>query len=78
MTARMTKMKVFNILTTGGTPFDSWIQENAMKLRKKIFKKHYKNPDAIDNIERLYVLMREGVITKEEFEELKDRLKKQI
>lgn len=71
-------MKVFNILTTGETPFDGWIQENAMKLRKKIFNKHYKKPDAIDNIERLYGLMQEGIITKEEFEELKDRLKKQI
>ena len=71
-------MKIFNILTTGGTPFDGWIQENAMKVRKRLFKKRYKKPDTIDNIERLYEMMKEGIITKEDFDELKDRLKKQI
>lgn len=71
-------MKIFNILSTGGTPFDGWIQKNAMKVRKRIFKKRYKKPDAIDNIERLYELMQECVISKEEYEELKERLKKQI
>lgn len=73
-----TVMTIFEVLTTGGTPFDAFIQRSALKIRKRLFKKKYRHPDAISNIERLYELMQEGAITKEDFEELKQILKKRI
>lgn len=71
-------MRIYNVATTGGIPFDKWIQKAAVHIRKKLHRKKYRAPDAIDNIERLFVLMQEGVITQEEFNELKARLKKEI
>ena len=71
-------MKTYDVATTGGTPFDKWMQKAAIHLRKKLHRKKYRAPDAIDNIERLFFLLQEGVITQEEFEELKTRLKKEI
>ena len=62
---------------TSGLPFD-FVQRVAVKFRKHLFRKKYKNPDAISNIERLYELMQNGAISKEEFEELKQMLKKRI
>lgn len=64
--------------STTGFPFDTFVQRAAVKIRKRLFRKKYKNPDAISNIERIYELMQEGALTKEEFEELKQMLKKRI
>ena len=71
-------MRTYDAATTGGTPFDKLVQKAAVHIRKKLHRKKYQAPDAIDNIERLFFLMREGVITQEEFEELKTQLKKEI
>ena len=67
-------MRIYDVATTGGTPFDKWIQTAAVHIRKKLHRKKYRAPDAIDNIERLFFLMQEGVITQEEFEDKKKQL----
>ena len=71
-------MKTYDFATTGGTPFDAWIQKAAVCVRKKLHRKKYRAPDAIDNIERLFTLMQDGILTREEFDELKAKLKKEI
>lgn len=53
-----------------------WLAE---KLEKRRRKKHAKyGVDAIDNIERLYQLKKQGIISEEDFQELKEKLKNQI
>ena len=49
-----------------------WIEEKKRKHRSK------KGMDAIDNLQRLYRLKKRGVISEEEFRELKEKLKSQI
>lgn len=71
-------MKTYDFATTGGTPFDTWIQTAAVHIRKKLHRKKYRAPDTIDNIERLFTLMQNGILTQEEFDELKAKLKKEI
>ena len=48
------------------------IEERCRKKRARI------GVDAIDNLERLHRLKQRGVISEEDFQELKDKLKKQI
>lgn len=49
-----------------------WIEDKKRKHRSK------KGADAIDNLQRLYRLKERGVISEEEFTELKEKLKNQI
>ena len=49
-----------------------WIEDKKTKHRSK------KDADAIDNLQRLYRLKERGVISEEEFTELKEKLKSQI
>ena len=55
----------------------------AWWLSDKIHRRHRKKhaaygADAIDNIERLYRLKKRGAISEADFQELKEKLKKQI
>ena len=49
-----------------------WIEDQQRKHRSK------KGADAIDNLQRLYRLKERGVISEDEFTELKEKLKSQI
>lgn len=49
-----------------------WIEDKKMKRRSK------KDADAIENLQRLYRLKERGVISEDEFTELKEKLKNQI
>ncbi len=49
-----------------------WYEDKKMKHRTKA------GADAIDNLQRLHRLKEQGVITEEEFIELKEKLKKHI
>lgn len=71
-------MRIYDVATTGGTPLDKWLQKAVVHIRQKLLRKKYRAPDAIEDIERLFVLMQEGVITQEEFDELKSKLKAKI
>ena len=53
-----------------------WISDKIEERRRK--KRAKKGSDAIDNLERLYRLKERGVISEEDFQELKEELKKQI
>ena len=49
-----------------------WIEDIKRKHRSK------KGADAIDNLQRLYRLKERGIISEDEFAELKEKLKSQI
>lgn len=53
-----------------------WISDKIEKHRHK--KRVVTENDAIDNIERLYRLKERGAINEDDFQELKEKLKKQI
>ena len=56
--------------------FTWWL---ADKIEDRCRTKRYRNGvDAIDNLERLHRLKERGVISEEDFQELKEKLKKQI
>ena len=48
------------------------IEEHRLKKRARY------GVDAIDNLERLYRLKERGAISEDDFQELKDKIKKQI
>ena len=53
-----------------------WLSD---KIEERRLKKRARNGfDAIDNLERLYWLKERGAISEEDFQELKEKLKKQI
>ena len=53
-----------------------WLSDKIEKRRRK--KRARNGVDAIDNLERLYRLKERGAISEEDFQELKEKLKKQI
>ena len=53
-----------------------WVSDKFEKHRRK--KKGKADADAIDNLERLYRLKERGAISDSDFEELKEKIKKQI
>ena len=53
-----------------------WISDKIEKHQRK--KRAVTEMDAIDNIERLYRLRESGAISEDDFQELKEKLKKQI
>ena len=53
-----------------------WLSDKIHKRRSK--KRTAHGTDAIDNIERLYRLKKRGAISEEDFQELKEKLKKEI
>ena len=53
-----------------------WVSAKFEKHRHK--KKGKADADAIDNLERLYRLKERGAINDSDFEELKEKIKKQI
>lgn len=58
-------------------PFSAWwIADKLDAYQKKTRSK--RDADAIDNLERLYRLKEHGVITGNEYDELKQKLKEQI
>ena len=71
-------MKTSNLgqyLTTV-SPCIWWLSD---KIEKRSRRKHLaEDNDAIDNLERVYRLKERGVITEEDFIELKNKLKQQI
>ena len=70
---QMTKEGRF--LTT--VPLFAWWLSDKIEERRR--KKHAKNgADTIDNLERLYRLKERGAISEDDFQELKEKLKKQI
>lgn len=54
--------------------FSWWVTDKLEKHRRKKKGK----VDAIDNLERLYRLKERGAISESDFEELKEKIKKQI
>jgi len=56
--------------------FSWWVTDKLEKHRRK--KKGKADADAIDNLERLYRLKERGAISESDFEELKEKIKKQI
>ena len=71
----MKKPKDGKLSTT--VPIITWWLSDKIEehRRKKLTRKGF---DAIDNLERLHRLKQRGAISEEDFQELKDRLKKQI
>ena len=68
-------MKMKRILSTVPMPV-WWLSD---KLEKRNRKKCGKNSaDAIDNIERLHRLKERGVISEQDFNELKEKIKERI
>jgi len=53
-----------------------WLSDKIEERRRK--KRARNGVDAIDNLERLYRLKERGAISEEDFNELKEKLKKQI
>jgi len=53
-----------------------WVSDKLEKHRRR--KKGKADADAIDNLERLYRLKERGAISDSDFEELKEKIKKQI
>lgn len=53
-----------------------WLSDKIENHQRKKRVKH--GVDAIDNIERLYRLKERGAISEEDFQELKEKLKKEI
>lgn len=53
-----------------------WLTDKIEAHRRK--KRAKTDADAIDNLERLYRLKERGVISEEEFQELKNKLKQHI
>ena len=53
-----------------------WLSDKIEERRRK--KRARNGVDAIDNLERLYRLKERGAISEEDFQELKEKLKKQI
>ena len=71
----MKSTKDGKFLTT--IPAITWWLSN--KIEKRRLKKRARiGVDAIDNLERLYRLKDRGAISEEDFNELKEKLKKQI
>lgn len=56
--------------------FTWWLSDKIEDRRRK--KRNRNGVDAIDNLERLHRLKEHGVISEEDFQELKEKLKKQI
>lgn len=57
-------------------PFVWWVSDKIEARKRK--KRTKAGTDAIDNIERLYRLKERGAISDADFDELKEKLKKQI
>ena len=53
-----------------------WVSDKLEKRRRK--KKGKADADAIENLERLYRLKERGAISDSDFEELKEKIKRQI
>ena len=53
-----------------------WLSDKIEKGRRK--KQARNDADVIDNVERLYRLKERGAISEKDFQELKEKLKKQI
>lgn len=53
-----------------------WLSDKLDALRRRSRAKN--GVDAIDNLQRLHRLKERGAITEEDFQELKEKLKKQI
>lgn len=53
-----------------------WLSDKIEERRRK--RRARNGVDAIDNLERLYRLKEHGAINEEDFQELKEKLKKQI
>ena len=53
-----------------------WIADKMEECRKK--KRAIHGADVIDNLKRLHRLKERGAISEEDFQELKEKLKKQI
>ena len=53
-----------------------WLSDKIEERRRK--KRARTGVDSIDNLERLHRLKEKGVLTQDEFSELKEALKKQI
>ena len=53
-----------------------WLSDKIEERRRKKRARH--GVDAIDNLERLHRLKERGAISEEDFQELKEKLKKQI
>lgn len=53
-----------------------WLSDKIEEHRRK--KRARNGVDAIDNLERLHRLKERGAISEEDFQELKEKLKKQI
>ena len=54
----------------------SWLISKLVTRQQK--RQAAADANTIDNLERLYHLKEKGVLTQEEFEELKDRMKEKI
>ena len=68
-------MKINRLLTTV-LPGTWWLFEKIEVHKKK--SRARCDADVVDNIERLHRLKAHGAISEEEFQELKEKLKKQI
>ena len=53
-----------------------WLSDKIEEHRRRKRAKH--GVDAIDNLERLHQLKERGAISEDDFQELKEKLKKQI
>lgn len=53
-----------------------WLSDKIEERRRK--KRAKNGADTIDNLERLYRLKERGAISEDDFQELKEKLKKQI
>ena len=62
-------------LTTGPV-WASWLVNKLVARQQK--RQAEADANAIDNLERLHQLKEKGVLTEEEFEELKERMKAKI
>ena len=63
-------------LFTTVPPIVWWVSDKMEAHKRK--KRAKAGTDSIDNIERLYRLKERGAISEADFEELKEKLKKQI
>ena len=67
--------KVRRYLTT--VPLSVWWIVDKLEAHQRKHRAR-QGADAIDNLERLYKLKEKGVLTEEEFTELKEKIKEQI
>lgn len=63
------------VLTTGPVGV-SWLVSKLMARQQR--RQAAADADTIDNLERLHQLKEKGIMTEEEFTELKERMKKKI